>query len=156
MPPFNNLHSHSMLSSTEIMRNIADLVEQDDSRSHGILELLSAIQCNTSFPGIIPESILFSGSAAVTNSKALFCPGGSKILILDISASADGVSEISFNDQNSNPVFPSFFINNANGDTLSFSSFKGFFLQKSKSLYYTVSASVNWCLSISFKIIPID
>lgn len=156
MNAFNNLKSRSVLSTAEIFRNIADIVGGDGSRAHGLLETLSSIQCNTAFPGIIPDSAIFSGAAAVSNKRAIFCPGGSKITILDIFASGDGVCEISFSDQDGNSSFPSVFINNANGHSVSFNSVKGIFLSKNKSFYYTVSASINWVLSVSYKIIAID
>lgn len=142
------------MDSTEIIRNIADIVDENGVRAPGVLEILSSMQMDTRYQGIEPETVIIdSGSSAVANQRLLFCPAGSEIVIFDVGYSSLGVSVASFHDQNSNLVMGSIYTHDANGTTVVKNSKKGIPLGESKSLFFTTTSVTNWDIEISFAII---
>lgn len=147
----------SKIDSVEIARNIADIVDENGIRAHGLLEILSSIQMNTRSLGTFPKAYkTFSGPEAVINKQLIFCPAGSRIVIFDIIFSSLNVSKTTFHDQLGEKLFGSILIPDLNGNSVSKCSCKGIKLKSHRSLFISTTATANWTIEILYALLPTE
>jgi hypothetical protein len=146
--------SFSQMDSTEIIRNVADIVDEDGIRSHGLLELLSCIQMDLRNGGIVPlKPIVVRNTVAVTRQQLIFCPAESRIVIFDIFVSLNAATTISFINQDNTRVMADMIAPNP-GQGFCRTSERGVHLGNGESLCYTCSGAVTHSIDISYAIIP--
>jgi len=135
--------SLSTLSTTEILRSVADRIAQDGTRDAGILELLNAIATNTSLCGAPPMRSSLISSAATTRIIAAKCPIDHRIIVCDMILSINGITTILFTDQNASSVLPTFRAPNA-GQGFIINSPRGIPLPLNKDLYVNSSLAIQY------------
>lgn len=146
--------SFSQMDSTEILRNVGDIVDGEGNRFHGLLELLSCIQMDLRNGGIVPlKPITVQNTVAVTRQQLIFCPAGSRIVIFDMFVSLNAGTTISFINQDNTRVMSDMIAPNP-GQGFCRTSERGIHLGNGESLCYTCSAAVTHSLDISYAIIP--
>jgi hypothetical protein len=146
------------MDATEILRNIADIVDEDGNRSHGVLELLASIQADLRNAGIVPQAVIpvyNAGASAVTGQQIVFCPGASQIVVFDVFCSLNAAATVSFVDQDNNRLMASMIAPN-NGQGFVRTSQRGIFLPPGKSLHYSCSAAITHSLDVSYAIVPTE
>lgn len=149
--------SFSRIDSTEILRNIADMVGSDGERAPALLELLSMIQMDTRMGGLIPlKPVCIRQTAAIiTNKQIVYCPAGSRIVIFDIFVSLNAATTIQWNCQDGVQLM-SDMIAPLPGQGFTRTSPKGLFLPAGKSLCYSCTAAVAHSLDVSYALISTE
>ena len=148
--------SFSQIDQTEILRNIADIVDGEGNRFHGLLELLSCIQMDLRNGGIVPcKPISVQNTTAISRQELVFCPAGSRIVVFDIFVSLNAATTISFVNQNNTKIMSDMIAPNP-GQGFCRSSERGIHLGNGESLCYSCSGAVTHSLDISYAIIPTE
>jgi hypothetical protein len=148
-----HLQTLSVASVTELARNLAHRVAEDDTLDAGLLEIINAIAINTAVIGLTPQqTVIRSSSAAAAYSLLVKCPASARILVFDIFCSVNGATNISFHNKAGTAILPTFYAAAA-GQGFVCNSMRGFWLPRGSSLFYSSSAAVAHNLIVSASVI---
>ncbi len=144
--------SKSNLSSTEILRNIAHVVDESGNQIAGIGELLNAIAINTAWLGIHIDHFSLSSTGIITNKEIIFVPNDKRLVIFAAGVSLDGLSDFKFSYSDGTAVLlPLFAPNDGQGWIQQFNP--PVILEKGKPLNYNNTVAVDHGIMVNYSLV---
>ena len=146
----SGLLTKSKLTTTELLRNLIHLKDDDDVEMSGAFELLNALAANTSLPGLIPQvTAAASSTGIVTKTKIVDCPHDKRIVVFSAAVSLNGVSNFKFIYNDSSVALLPLLAANI-GQGYIDNNIRGDILKKGESLYFSNSGNVAYGYKISY------